>query len=213
MNTEYWIGELGRLYLRSDEAIREEHFKAVEPLANEFNETLGELQDAYPDNPIVQNTSEVRPYTEDQSGSSGTVVTISPPRRRDQALYEVRSRSEKIANAIGYDLPETESNTTSTDRMVMVKVEQNQEATQEVHQEVTVDQIQQTIQSLPRPATQKEELEELLDEFESELNGDQDETRLRKLLSKASNISEDVAAQMATRALTYGITGILALGS
>jgi len=213
MDTEYWISELGRLYLRSDEAIREEQFKAVEPLANEFNEILEQLQDAYPDNPIVQNTEEVRPYTEDRSGSSGNVVTIAPPTRRDQALHEVRSRAEKIANAIGYDLPEPEARSTSTSQMVMVQVEQNQEATQEVHQEVTVEQIQQTIQSLPRPSSQKEELEEVLDEFEAELEGEQDESRLRRLLSKASDISEDVAAQMAMRALTYGITGILTLGT
>lgn len=211
MDTEYWISELGRLYLRSDEAIREEQFKAVEPLATEFNETLEQLQEVYPDNPIVQNTGEVRPYTEDHSGSSGSSVVIAPPRRRDQALHEIRSRTEKIANAIGYDLPEPDIGS-STNRMVMVQVEQNQEATQEVHQEISVEQIQQTIQTLPRSADQKEELEDLLDEFEEEVNGEQNETKLRKILSKVSDISEDVAAQMATRALTYGITGILALG-
>lgn len=213
MNTEYWISELGRLYLRSDEAIREEQFKAVEPLATEFNETLEQLQEAYLDNPIVQNSEEVRPYTEDHSGSSGRSVVIAPPRRRDQALHEIRSRTEKIANAIGYDLPEPDVGSSSTNRMVMVQVEQNQEATQEVHQEVSVEQIQQTIQTLPRPANQKEKLEDLLDEFEEEVNGEQNETKLRKILSKASDISEDVAAQMATRALTYGTTDILALGA
>lgn len=97
--------------------------------------------------------------------------------------------------------------------MVMVQVEQNQEATQKVHQVVTIEEIRQTIQSLPRPSSQKEELEDVLHEFEAELEGEQDESRLRQLLSKASDISEDVAAQMATRALTYGITGILALGT
>lgn len=207
MDAEYWIGELGRLYLRSDEAIQKEQFESVEPMADEFNQALEQLQEEFADNPIIEGTKEVDAYRSPPKGVIGGAT------RRDQALHEVRSRSEKIANAIGYELPEPEPGSSSTNRMVMVQVDQRQEAKQEVTQEVTVNQIQQTIQSLPRSPDQKEELQKLLDEFEQELNGSQDISRLRSILSKVGEISKDVAAQMATRALTYGITGILGLNS
>lgn len=120
MDTDYWIGELGRLYERSSEAIDEGHSDAVEPLTEEFNEALEQLQDKFPDNEIVSDMEQVDAYTE------GTYEdgVIAPARRRDEALHEVRSQCEKIANALDYELPEREPGERRADQMVMVSVEQ-----------------------------------------------------------------------------------------
>ena len=65
MDTSYWIGELGRLYERSSEAIEEGHSDAVEPLSEEFNEAISRLKTEFPDNEIVSTTDPVDAYTED----------------------------------------------------------------------------------------------------------------------------------------------------
>jgi hypothetical protein len=95
--------------------------------------------------------------------------------------------------------------------MVMISVDSRQENTQTVNQQVSVKSIQNTIQALPRASGEKEELQELLGEFESEVDGGRDETKLRRILSKANDISTDVTAQMAALALKRGVTEILAL--
>lgn len=210
MDADYWIGELGRLYERSSEAIDEGHSNAVEPLTEEFNEALDRLREEFPDNEIVTSTDHVDAYTEDQSGSSGSVVTIAPPTRRDEALHEIRSRCEKIANALDYELPERESGSMRADQMVMVSVEQ--ESTQEVDQEVTVESIMQLIDVDPTVQGSRDELKELVEEFEEELDkGDSDESRLRQFIGEAKEYSTSVAAKMAIQALQAGAIGVLAL--
>ncbi|ELY66304.1 hypothetical protein [Natrinema versiforme] len=209
MNRDFWIGELGRLYQRSSEAINDDDTKAVRPLTSQFNENLEELKDAFQDNTIIQGTDKVEPVTEGGSSSSRGMVTFSPSRIREEALHEIRSRCERMANSIGYDLPEQRKETARQNNMVMVSVESNQTTSQEVNQEVTVESIQNTISALPRPPEQKEQLEEIFSEFESELDDEQDESRLRGLIDSAKNISEDVASQMAIIAMKHGLTGVL----
>ncbi len=210
MDADYWVGELGRLYERSSEAIDEGHSNAVKPLTDEFNEALARLKEEFPDNSIVSGTNLVDAYTEDQSGSSGSVATIAPPRRRDEALHEIRSRCEKIANALGYELPERESGSRRTDQMVMVSVEQ--ESTQEVDQEVTMELIMQLIDMDPTVQRSRDDLKELVEEFEKELDkDDSDEGRLRQFIGEAKEYSTSVAAKMAIRALQAGAIGILGL--
>ena len=210
MDADYWIGELGRLYERSSEAIDEGHSNAVEPLTEEFNEALDRLKEEFPDNEIVSNTDSVDAYTEGQSSGSGSTVVFAPSRRRDEALHEIRSRCEKIANALDYELPERESGSRRANQMVMVSVEQ--ESTQEVDQEVTVESIMQLIDVDPTVQGSRDELKELVEEFEEELDeDDSDEGRLRQFIEEAKEYSTSVAAKMAIRALQAGAIGVLAL--
>lgn len=210
MDAYYWIGELGRLYERSSEAIDEGHSNAVDPLTEEFNEALDRLKEEFPDNEIVSSTNSVDAYTEDRSSSSGSMVTIAPPKRRDEALHEIRSRCEKIANALDYGLPDQKSESRRADQMVMVSVEQ--ESTQELDQEVTVESIMQLIDVDPTVQGSRDELKQLVEEFEEELDkGDSDERRLRQFIEEAKDYSTSVAAKMAIQALQAGAIGILAL--
>jgi hypothetical protein len=210
METDYWIGELGRLYERSSEAIEEGHSDAVEPLSEEFNEAIDQLKTEFPDNEIVSTTDPVDAYTEDHSSSSGSTVVISPPTRRDEALHEIRSRCEKIANALDYELPERESGTRQSDQMVMVSVEQ--ESTQEVNQEVTVESIMQLIDVDPTVQGNRADLRGIVEEFEEELDKeDSDEGRLRQFIEEAKEYSTSVAAKMGIQALQAGVTEVLSL--
>ena len=210
MDSDYWIGELGRLYERSSEAIDKDHSDAIEPLSEEFNEALDQLKEEFSDNEIVMSTDPVDGRTEGHSSSSGSMVSFAPSRRRDEALHEIRSRCEKMANALDYNLPERESGARRANQMVMVSVDQ--ESTQEVNQEVTVESIMQLIDVDPTVQGDREELKELVKKFEEEIEEDNsDEGRLRQFIDEAKNYSTSVAAKMAIRALQAGAIGVLAL--
>lgn len=210
MDADYWIGELGRLYERSSEAIREEQGKAIEPLTEDFNEALEELKDAFPDNEIVSAIDPVNGRTEGVSESTRRTSTFAPSRRREEALYEVRSRCEKIANALNYELPERNSVSQQNDQMVMVSVDQTSK--QEVNQEVTVESIMELIDVDPTVRGDKNDLKDIVEEFEAELsNDDVDEGRLRQFVQKAKDYSTSVAAKMSIRALQTGAVGVLGL--
>lgn len=210
MNSDYWIGELGRLYERSSEAINNDYDNATEPLSKQFNEALDQLKEDFSDNKIVMSTDPVDGRTEGYSNSSSSTVVFAPSRRRDEALYEIRSRCEKIANALDYELSERESGSRGADQMVMVSVEQ--ESTQEVNQEVTVESIMQLIDVDPTTQGSQEELKELVKKFEKEIDKtDSDEGLLRQFIEEAKSHSENVAVKLAIRALQAGSIDVLGL--
>ncbi len=114
-----------------------------------------------------------------------------------------------MANAIGYDLPEAEEND-DENRMVVVKVDNDQSVEQTVSQDVTVESTIELINSLPRSKDEKEEMRELLDKLDEELSGENpDKGRVEKLIQKAKMISEEVAVKMAVIAITSGMTDIV----
>lgn len=149
MNGTFWISELGRIYKRSTEAIENDHADAIESLTEEFNDTLSELKDEFQDNEIIARTDSVVSRTEGSSYNSRKRSGYVPSRRRDEALHEIRSRCERMANALDYELPEIESGDGASDRMVMVSVDSNQEVQQEVSQEATVESVMELIQLDP----------------------------------------------------------------
>lgn len=210
MDANYWITELGRLYRRSTDAIQNEYDEAVEPLASEFNEALAELKDAFPDHEIISRIEPVEGRTEGTYGSRGKMSVTIPSRRRTEALHEIRSRCEKMANALGYELPDLASGS-SSDQMVMVSVDSSQQNTQNVSQSVSVESIQQLVDLDPQVRGNREELKELVEQFDEELQAeDPDSSVLREFLTEAKQYSTSVAAKMAVRALQIG--GLAALG-
>jgi hypothetical protein len=180
-----------------------------ETIADRFNEVLNDFKEEYPDNDRLDRIEEVE----------GTHASMSRHHSIEQAnedLREIKLNAEQIADLFDLDVQDFERVGDVTEMQPIV-IQQN--ATQEtdvtaeqtVELNVTVEHIQETIQHIQRPPEQKEELEELLDEFEEELQDEQDETRLQRLLGAAADISQDVATQMAQRALMYGVTGVLSL--
>jgi len=210
MDANYWIGEMGRLYERSSEAINLDQSHAIEPLSQEFNEALEELKREFPENEIVSRTESVDAYTEGHSSSSGRTVSFSPSRVRNQALHEIRSRCEKMANALNHELPEGDVEPRKADQMVMVSVEQ--ESSQDVNQDVSVESIMQLVEMDPQVQGNRDEVKAIIQKFEEELENDStDETRLRQFIEEAKQYSTSVAAKMAMRALQAGAVGVLAL--
>jgi hypothetical protein len=212
MNGNFWISELGRIYERSTEAIENSHEDAIEPLAEEFNYTLSELKDGFQDNEIIASTDPVEGRTEGTYESRGNTSVMVPSRRRDEALHEIRSRCERMANALNYELPELESGDGSSNRMVMVSVDSNQEVQQEVSQEVTVESVMELIELDPQAKAHQDELREITEKFNEELeNNETDSGKLRQFIEDAKQYSTSVAAKLAMLALQAGAIGVLGL--
>lgn len=212
MNGNFWISELGRIHERCTEAIENEYEDATEPLAEEFNDTLTELKEEYSDNEIISRTNPVDGRTEGTFESRGNTSVMMPSRRRDEALHEVRSRCERMANVLGYELPEPETRDDSSNSMVMVSVDSNQEVQQEVSQEVTLDVVMELIQIDPQAQAHQDELQDISRKIHDELESDDpDAGTLRQFIDDAKNYSTSVAAKLSMMALQNGVIGVLGL--
>ncbi|WP_266080626.1 hypothetical protein [Haladaptatus caseinilyticus] len=212
MKIDYWISELGRIFERSTEAIENEYQDATEPLAEDFNRVLLKLQDEFKDNEIIIDTKQVEGRTEGGSVNTPEFSTYIPSKRRDEALHEIRSGCERIANALDYELPERKNGNDTTNRMVMVSVDSNQNVQQEVNQQVTIESIMELIQLDPQAAAYQDELQEITEQFDDELESDDpDPGRLRQFIDDAKGYSTSVAAKLAMLGLQAGAIDILGL--
>lgn len=205
----YLVRSLKRVHDQAANDLQVTEPTSSETIADRFNEVLNDFQESYPDNDRLARIDKVE----------GTHASMRRPHSIEQAnedLREIKLSAEQIADIFELDVQDFERVDNVTEMQPII-IQQN--ATQEtdvtaeqtVELNVTVEHIQETIQHIQRPPDQKQELKELLDEFEEELQDDQDETRLQRLLGAAADISEDVATQMAQRALMYGVTGVLSL--
>jgi len=213
MSQDFWIRELGRLFKRSSEAIRNDDHDAVRIIVNNFNETLSNLKDDYPDNQIIQDTESVDPTEEKLLGGSvsitGETSTATAEGVRDESLYKVRSNCERISNSLNLELPE-DSEENGSNNMVVVQMENRQSSKQKVSQSVTVESIQELIKYDPAAQGNQEELTELTEKIKDELDSDDpDEDAIRDYIEKAKGYSVSVAAKLSMLALQAGAIGVL----
>lgn len=191
--------------------------KIIEPTssattAERFNDVLEGFKDEYPDNETLREIDEVE-------GRQASLRRGNHETAKED-LREIKLKTEQIADLFDLDVEDFAAVDDDPQmRPIVIHQEANQEVTAEQQQSVeqdvnvTVESVHETIQHIQLPPDQKDDLRELVDEFEEELNGDQDEEALQQLLGKAANFSEDVASQMAQRALMYGVTGILSFAA
>lgn len=205
----YLVRSLKRVHDQAANDLQVTEPTSSETIADRFNEVLNDFQEAYADNDRLVRIDEME-------GTHASMTRHHTIERANEDLREIKLKTEQIADLFELNVQDFERVDDVTEMQPIV-IQQN--ATQEtdvtaeqtVELNVTVEHIQETIQHIQRPPEQKQELEELLDEFEEELQDEQDETRLQRLLGGAADISEDVATQMAQRALMYGVTGVLSL--
>lgn len=215
MDQSFWIRELGRLFKRSSESIRSNDSEGIKVLVEDFNEALSNLKEEYPENPIITSTDAVDPTEEkflmgtvDHHGNSSTATYEGT---REEALYEIRSNCERIANSLGYELPD-DSSSSDADQMVVVQMENTQSAKQEVSQEVTVESVMELIEHDPQAQANKGELQEITEQFDEELESENpSEDTLRQYIRDAKSYSTTVAAKLSMLALQKGAIGILGL--
>ncbi len=88
----------------------------------------------------------------------------------------------------------------------------HQEANPELNQNVNVESIIELVQLDPQVQNDREEMIELIKQFEKELNSENpDSGRLRQFIADAKEYSTSVAAKLAMLGLQHGAVGILGL--
>jgi uncharacterized FlaG/YvyC family protein len=220
MDQDFWVREIGRLFKRSSDDIQTENTESVEIFVEDFNEALSRLQKQYGDNPIIQSTNPIDPTEQKTLGGivTGSTRKSSGSREpaistyegvRKEALYEVRSNSERIANSLGYELP-TNTNGSSTDQMIIVQMENTQSANQEMSSDISIETVMKLIEHDPEAQTNQQELENIVEKFDEELeSNDPNAETLRQFIRDAKEYSVSVAAKLAMLALQAGVIGVL----
>ena len=191
MEKEEWIAQLGRLYAEISSV---EAGTGASGHMDQFNRILSELKKEFPDNEFVQETEEVELDIYKQTNTN----------------QEVKMKCGQLADVLGHDLPKTELE--SVDELTVISMASQQTAEQTANQELSFEQVNQMVQLAPLDSDRREELDELVEKFEDELDGEQDPNTLRQILRKAEEYSPDVVAKLAMLALQKGATGVLNLG-
>lgn len=195
MDKEGWIAQLGVLYKEVSSASTSQGSSAH---VESFNRILLELKEEV-DDEFVQGMEEL-----------STPSRRANPIQSSDKNQEVKMKCAQLADALGHDLPKTELE--SVEEMTVISMANEQTVEQSVNQEVSFEQVNQMVQLAPVGPEQTKQLDELVGQFEDELEGEQDPGKLRQILSKAEEYSPDVVAKMAILALQKGATGILNLG-
>lgn len=195
MDTDYLITRLKRIFdqcLRAQEEGNEQNVGKV--IVNEFNTLLEDLQKAYSENPIIQDLDPV-----EITGAG--IVGSAPNRPHPQDIEQVRMNVYSIADSLGIEMEDFTQSAERTGDLTVVNVSQNQ-ATQ---QNVTVKTLIKQVNGMMIPPDDKEELKEIIREFEDQIENDPDPGVLKSLFSEAKGLSQDVALKLAMKALENGI--------
>jgi hypothetical protein len=195
MDREQWIAQLGRLY---KETASGEGNRGANAYAKQFNRVLAELQDEFSDNEFVQDTEEV--------GKSGNHDLFG----QGDAIQEVKMKCGQLADALGYDLPESELERSGDITVISLQSDLSQTSEQTVSQEVSIENVIEMVNYTTLNQAKQEELREIIRDFKDELSAEEPDTsKLRNFIESAKGYSVDVSAKLAMLALSHGIVDVL----
>lgn len=178
-------------------------------LAEAYNDLLLKAQNEFSENGVISSLDEVHP-----EGKHGMDMG------KGKYVQKVKSRTSRLADALEIDLAdlddadsrgELQPITVTVDQAIDQDMDQSQQQDQQQAQEqyVDVDTIIEDIDRVPMPPDEKEELKEIVREFEQELEDDRNPSNLRRLLDRAEEYSVDVVAKLGILGLQYGVTDLI----
>ncbi len=106
-----------------------------------------------------------------------------------------------VADSLGIEMEDFTESAERTGDLTVVNVSQQQAA----QQQVTVENLIEQVNTMMIPPDDKEELKEIIQEFEDQIENDPDPGVLKQLFSEAKALSHDVALKLAVKALVNGI--------
>lgn len=192
MEKDYLITRLKRIFdqcVRAQEEDNEQNVGRV--IVHEFNTLLDELQEAYPENQIIQNLDPVE--------LTGASMGSNKPHPQD--IEQVRMNVYSVADSLGIEMEGFTESAERTGDLTVVNVSQQQAA----QQQVTVENLIEQVNTMMIPPDDKEELKNIIRKFEHQIEDDPDPGVLKRLFSEAKALSHDVALKLAMKALENGI--------
>lgn len=203
----YLLKSLKRVHDESERALREDDYQVNNSLADRFNELLEDFQTEYSNNEHIQDIEECEGVN-----VSGRNAVTNQSRALD-LIQDVKLKTLKIADLLDLDTADFEE-LSSSGEFAVINVQQNQaqEQAQTQVQRVTVENILEDVEGMMTSPEEKEELRDLVQEFEEELeNDDTDPSRLRKIIAKAREYSDDIARKLIMMATERGVYILLGM--
>lgn len=205
-NQEFIFKQAKRIYDHCIESQENENTHSdADGIAEGYNDLLEQAQDEFSENEIIQSLDEIHPYGRGRLNAG-----------KGEAVQKVKSRVSQLSDALDIDLSDLEDSSARGElRPINVSVGQTVDQSQQQNQQqvqtqyVDIDTIVEDVERQTMPPDEKEKLKQIIRDFEKELNGDQDESNLRRLLEQAKKYSVDVTAKLGILGLQYGITDII----
>jgi hypothetical protein len=203
----YLLRSIKRVHDECERALQEENFEVNNSLVERFNEVLGDLKEKYPDNKRIQSIEEGEGVN-----VSGKFAATHQSIAFDR-IQETKLKTLKIADLLDLDTEDFEQLSSSGEFAVInVQQDQAQEQTQTQVQRVTIESVLEDIDGMMTSSEEKDELRDLVQNFEEELERDDtDPSRLRKIIAKAWDYSDDIARKLIMMATERGVYILLGM--
>ena len=203
---EFIFKQAKRIYDHCIESQENDNARAdANGIAEGYNDLLDRAQDEFTENEVIQSLDEVHPRGRGRLQAG-----------KREGVQKVKSRVSQLADALDIDLEDLEDSSTRGElRPINVSVGQTVDQSQQQNQQqaqtqyVDIDTIVEDVERQTMPPDEKEELKQIIREFEDELNGERDESKLRQLLTRAEEYSVDVVAKLGILGLQYGVADIV----
>ncbi|GGM39983.1 hypothetical protein [Haloarcula argentinensis] len=203
----YLVRSLKRVHDECERALREDNFQVNNSLADRFNDLLDDFKSEYPDDERIQSID----------GCEGVNVTgrhaATNQSRALDLIQDIKLKTLQIADLLNLETGDFEELSSGGEFAVInVQQDQAQEQAQTQVQRVTVENILEDIDGLMTSPEEKEELQDLVGEFEDELESDDTDTsRLRQIIAKAREYSDDIARKLIMMATERGVYILLGM--
>jgi molecular chaperone DnaK (HSP70) len=194
---DYLVSSIKRLYDDCYRALERENAGSVgDALVDRYNELLNEIQEEYPDEPRIQNLDAV-----EESGWGGRAMATD--------VQEVKIGVTSIADSLGLDSEDFQHvDDASEIPIIQINNQQSQSQSQQQQQDqyITIEEINQEADRLMASPDEKKQIKEQIEEFESELEGEEPDTdRIINIISIVRDTSTQLASKLAMRALQHGV--------
>lgn len=202
-----WVPQVGRIYVETKEAVEradDPHDKipGAFQYASQFNEVLEKIRDTESSDAVIDSIGLIK------EGMKNPVHKFSREhidRDEGEMANEVVLKSGRLIDYLGYTIPENQRISGNTDSTI-IRMEQANQQTATQSTAVTIESTLEQITNSRNTPAEKNQLEEIVHEFENEIaKDDTDQSRIQELIQKADEKSTDVAANLMMLALQYGV--------
>ncbi|MGN8217049.1 hypothetical protein ACTG0T_01685 [Halococcus morrhuae DSM 1307] len=202
-----WVPQVGRIYVETKEALEraddpQNRVPGAFQYASQFNEILEKIRDTESSDAVIESIGLIK---EEINNPVHKFDKDFVDQNEGDMANEVVLKSGRLIDYLGYTIPDNHRIRANTDSTI-IRMEQTNQQEQRQSTEITIKSTIRQIRKSRNTPSDKDELEELVREFEDEISKeDADQSRIQEIIQKADKKSTDVAANLLMLALQYGI--------
>jgi hypothetical protein len=200
MVDSYLVRSLKRVHDQAAETLEVKEPTSSEAIADRFNQVLEDFQNEYPDKNELHEIESVE-------GRTASITQHRSVEPANEDLRQVKLRAEQIADLFELDMADFRQ-ADDVGEMRPIVIEQNTEVSQqtEVSQTVEFTQLIDEVDQAMLRDEEADELKELIRDFQEEMEGgDTDDSKLRKLASRAKQYGAGIGTQVGAKLTIAGL--------